>query len=336
MATLVAFASLPFGLRGGEYRIATPAGMLTVYVSELRFNPLITITSRPELAQMIPLSGEGEGFTSYSWYDHPFVLRVLFGRNVASLGSINSYASIVRPLPDSWGLDNEAALEKRREEFAEQALIAFNNLIAVVRQKARLYHIFDLSREDIDVSVRREDGTMLREDPLQASLAKKEEESGAGLDLVHQPDEWYLELRARLQEPEPVSLSESLMMEAERALLQRFPGQAIATCHTAIEAAASALLTQRMIRRNVPDKEIDYVLSTKSLTAKLDILLQTYTGFSLKRDNRLLWNSFNQLNDLRNDAAHRGKRPSVADAQFAIDTAREVLRWLEGVRSRNK
>ena len=336
MATLVAFASLPFGLRGGEYQITTPVGTFTAQVSDLRFNPLITITSRPELAQMIPASGEGEGFTSYSWYDHPFVLRVLFGRNVASLGSINSYASIVRPLSESLDLNDEAALEKEREAFAEQALTAFNNLIAVVRQKARLYHVFDLSREDIDVSVRREDGTVIREDPLQASLAKKEEESNAGLDLVHQPDEWYLELRTMLQEPEPVSLSESLMMEAERALLQRFPGQAIATCHTAIEAAVSALLTKRMIRRNVPDKEIDYVLSTKSLTAKLDILLQTYAGFSLKRDNRPLWNAFNQLNDLRNDAAHRGKRPSVADAQFAIDTAREVLHWLEGVRARNK
>ena len=336
MVTLVAFASLPFGLRGGEYQIATPTEKLTARVSELRYNPLITITSRPELAQTIPANGEGEGFTSYSWYDHPFVLRVLFGRNVASLGSINSYASILQPLPDDLDLDERAALEPKREEFAALALTALNNLIAIVRHKARLYHVFDLRREDIDVSVRREDGTVLREDPLQASLTKKEEEDSVSLDLLHQGDDWYLELMAMLQESEPVSLSDNLMMEAERALLQRFPSQAIATCHTAIETAASTLLTKRMSRRSVPDEEIDYVLSTKSLTAKLDILLQTYTGFSLKRDNRSLWNSFNLLNDLRNDAAHRGKRPSVADAQFAIDTARELLRWLEGVRLRNK
>jgi len=335
MATLVAFASLPFGLKGGEYRIATPAETLTAHVSELRYNPLITITSRPELAQTIPANGEGEGFTSYSWYDHPFVLRVLFGRNVASLGSINSYASILRPLPNDLDLD-DAALEAKREEFAELALAGLNNLIAAVRHKARLYHVFDLRREDIDVSVRREDGTVLIEDPLQASLSKKEEEDNASLDLLHQGDDWYLELMATLQEPEPVSLGDSLMMEAERALLQRFPSQTIATCHTAIETAASALLTKRMSRRNVPDEEIDYVLSTKSLTAKLDVLMQTYTGFSLKRDNHLLWNSFNTLNDLRNDVAHRGKRPSAADAQFAINTARQLLRWLEGVRLRNK
>jgi hypothetical protein len=336
MATLVAFASLPFGLKGGDYEIKLPTGMVAAHVSELRFSPLLTITSRPELAQMIPSSGEGEGFTSYSWYDHPFVLRVLFGRNVASLGSINSYVSIVRPLPEALNLSDSAALEAEREEFGDLALMALNNLIAVVRHRAKLYHMFDLRRDDIDISVRREDGTVLHGDPLQDTLTRKEEQDTTTFDLVHESSDWYLELRALLLEPEPVSLSDNLMMEAERALLQRFPGQAIATCHTAIETAVSVLLTRRMSRRGVPDGEIDYVLSTKSLTAKMDVLLQTYAGFSLKRDNHALWNSFNRLNDLRNDAAHRGRRSSADDAQYAIDTARELLRWLEMVRVRNR
>jgi hypothetical protein len=336
MPTLVAFASLPFGLRGGEYPIKTLAGTVVAHVSERRYSPFLSITSRPELAQSIPPSGQGEGFTSYTWYDHPFVLRVIFGRNVASLGSINSCATIARPLPDTVSLTDEPTLIRLQEDLAETALLALNNLIAIVRHKARLYHVFDLRRDDIDITVRREDGALLREDPLQVALVKEEQAHTESFDLLPQSDAWYQELAVALGKVEPVSLGDDLLMEAERALAQRFPRQAIATCHTAIEAAASALLTRSMAKRGVSDEEVDQVLSTRSLIAKLDVLLQTYTSFSLKRHNPTLWKAFNLLNDLRNDVAHRGKRLTNQDAEAAIRTTRELLHWLDWVRGRNK
>src|SRR5512147_2727654 len=93
---LVAFTSLPFGVRGGNYNLATPSGPVTIIVTDLSFNAFVTLTSRPQLARAMPQNGQGEGFISYTWYDHPFVLRVTFGPGVASLGSINSLATIVQ------------------------------------------------------------------------------------------------------------------------------------------------------------------------------------------------------------------------------------------------
>ena len=98
------------------------------------------------LAQSIPEGGQGEGFTSYTWHDHPFVLRVVFGRNVAALGSINSSASIFRPLPANVDIDDDTTMTPLHDEFSEMALLALNNLIAAVRRKAPLYHILDLRR----------------------------------------------------------------------------------------------------------------------------------------------------------------------------------------------
>ncbi|MBC7235710.1 MAG: hypothetical protein H5T69_07690 [Chloroflexi bacterium] len=336
MATLVAFASLPFGLRGGVYEIQTFSGVVAVHVSELQFNPFLSISPRPELAQSIPKRGQGEGFTSYTWYDHPFVLRVVFGRHVASLGSINSCATVVEPLPSESILDDERELDRRRQAFGERALAAFNNLIAAVRRKAKLYHVFDLRRDDIDLTVRREDGTILIEDPLQTQLIREEAEQAETFDLLQYDDAWYQELTEILANEEPVGLAEDLLIEAERALAQRFPRQAIATCHTAIEAAASALLTRGMLRQGYPDDRIDFVLSTRSLTSKLDVLLRQHTGFSLKRDQRDLWRAFNRLNDLRNDIVHRGKEPTTQDAEFALQVGRDLLRWLHLVRRRNR
>lgn len=335
MPSIVAFASLPFGLRGGTYAIATPQGPVEVRVSELRFTPYMTITSRPELAQSIPKEGEGEGFTSYTWYDHPFVLRVVFGRNVAALGSISSCATIARPLADIGLLDDAQALAQECRLVSDLALAAFNNLIAVVRRKARLYRVFDLRRDDIEITVRHDDGSILREDPLYAELVEEETALSEQFDLRQLGDAWYRDLAEALREQEPVGLAEDLLIEAERALQQRFPRQAIATCHTAIEAATSALLTQAMQGHGCADDEIDHLLSTKSLTSKLVSLLRRYTGFSLRHDNRPLWRAFNQLNDLRNDIVHRGQAPTRRDAEFAIHATHQLLAWLGVIRQRN-
>jgi hypothetical protein len=336
MPALVAFASLPFGLRGEVYHVQTSKGLLEVHVSGLSFTPFISISSRPELAQTLPKAGVGEGFTSYTWYDHPFVLRVVFGRNVAALGSINSCATIVRPLPADLNLASDAALERIRAPFAELALEAFNNLIAIVRYKAHLYHISDLRRDDIDITVRSEQGELLRDDPLQDDLLQQEQAQTETFDLLEQDKAWYQELTEALAKKQPLGLADDLLIEAERALTQRFPRQAIATCHTAIEAAASALLTQGMQKRGLVNREIDHQLSTRSLTSKLEVLLRRYTGFSLKRDNHALWRAFSELNDLRNDTVHRGQPPSDADAEFAIQVTRDLLDWLDVVRQRNR
>lgn len=337
MPALVAFASLPFGLKDGMHEISTPMGAVDVHISELRYSRFLTITSRPELAQSIPERGEGGGFTTYTWYDHPFVLRVVFGRNVAALGSINSCATVVRPLSDDIDMDDEQALSPVRKEFSALALAALNNLIAVVRRKARLYHVFDLRRDDIEITIRSEhDGTVLRDDPLQAMLVREEVAETDRFDLLQEGPEWYRDLSDALRQEEPVTLAEDLLIEAERALAQRFPRQAIATCHTAMEAAVSALLTRGMHRQDMSNREIDHVLSTRSVTSKLDVLLRRYTGFSLKHHNHELWKCFNELNDLRNDIVHRGGFPPSEVAQSAIHTTRQLLSWLDMVRQLNK
>ena len=336
MPTLVAFASLPFGLRGGVYDVMTESGLVQIHISDLQFSPFLTISSRPELAQSIPPRGQGEGFTYYTWYDHPFVLRVVFGRNVASLGSINSCATIAQPLPDDLDGADEQRLHPYRQRFSQTALEALNKLIAIVRREARLFHVFDLSREDIDVTIRNEKGIILQDDPLQAVLIEQEEAESDRFDLLGMADDWYDELQGEILEDRPINLADGLLIEAERALVQRFPRRAIATCHTAIEAACSVLLTRGMNRRGRKDYEIDHLLATKSMTSKLDPLLRKYTGFGLKRDNHVLWRAFNDLNDLRNDIVHRGKTPTRPDAELAIDTTRRLLKWLAMVRQRNK
>jgi hypothetical protein len=336
MPSLVAFASLPFGLRGGVYPVRLTTGVVELHISALSFTPYLSVTSRPELAQSIPPRGEGEGFTSYTWYDHPFVLRVVFGRNMAALGSINSCATIARALPAEFDLDDAPGLAALQTSFAEQALDALNNLIAVVRHQAHLYHVSDLRREDIDITVRDETGALLRDDPLQDDLLRQEQEAFETFDLLRENDTWYADLNKALRKPEPLSLADDLLTEAERALTQRLPRQAIATCHTTLEAAASALLTQGMHKRGLGNQEIDHLLSTNSLTSKLEALLRRYTGFSLKLHNPGLWRDFNALNDLRNDTVHRGQRPTDDDAAFAIGVTRDLLEWLALVRARNR
>jgi hypothetical protein len=335
MPALVAFASLPFGVAGGPYEVNTVYGIKTVHVTAQTYTPFLTIASHPAATRVLAAQDQAEGLTSYSWYDHPFVLRVVFGRNIASLGSINSSGTIVQSLtPDAdWRSER---FDAQRDAFATESLAAFNNFVAVVRGKAKLYHVFDLRRDDIDVTVRSEDGTVLTPDPLQAELIEQEEALGERFDLARESEQWYEELRLGLAHEEPVGLADDLLIEAERALAQRFPRQAIATCHTTIEAAVSMLLTYGMQRQGLADGEIDHALSTRSLTSKLEALLRRYSGFSLKRDNPELWLRFNEINDLRNDIVHRGLRPTHDDAAYAIQVTRNILRWLKMVRGRNR
>jgi hypothetical protein len=331
---LAAFASLPFGLRGGTYEVRTLQGMVSVIISELSFNPFITMAARSMVAKPMPHHGQGEGFLSYTWYDHPFVLRVTFGPGIASLGSINSCATIVLRLPDDFSLDNQDAFTHQHEEFATSSLEILNNLIAIVRRQAKLYQLHDLSRGDIQVTIRDESGNIVAEDPLEKQLAQEEEQPAASLDLLDRDDAWYDTLHAALQTNAPTELADDLLMEAERALTERFPRQAIATCHTVLETAVSALLTYGMSRRGLASSAIDDLLTSRSLAAKLDSLLETYTSYSMKRHNRPVWKRYNQLSDLRNDIVHRGRTPTHDDAAFALQVTREILAWLAFVKTR--
>jgi hypothetical protein len=90
-----------------------------------------------------------------------------------------------------------------------------------------------------------------------------------------------------------------------------------------------------MQRRGMRDHAIDHLLSTRSLTSKLEVLLRKNTGFSLKQDNYPLWRAFNDLNDLRNDIVHRGQAPDREAAEFAISVTRDLIHWLDVVRQRN-
>ncbi|MHB1356485.1 MAG: hypothetical protein ACYCZF_10970 [Anaerolineae bacterium] len=330
---LVAFASLPFGLRGGAYEVRTNLGIVSIIVSELSFNPFVTLAARSVVSKPIPHHGQGEGFLSYTWYDHPFVLRVTFGPGVASLGSINSSATIIHHLPDNFDLDAQHSFSVQHEEFAATSLEALNNLITIMRRQARLYHLHDLSRGDIQVTIRDDNGNIVVEDPMEKQLAQ-EEEPAASLDLLDRDDSWYGALHSALQTNAPDDLADDLLMEAERALTERFPRQAIATCHTVLETAVSALLTYGMSRRGLASGAIDDLLTSRSLAAKLDSLLETYTSYSLKRHNRPVWQRYNQLSDLRNDIVHRGRAPTNDDAAFALQVTREILAWLSFVKSR--
>jgi len=336
MTLLVAFASLPFGVRERSYTVTTESGPLTIHISERRFIPLISVSTEGEPVDASALDEGQASTTAYTWYDHPFVLRVLFGENRAALGSINSGATVVRRLPEDLDLAAPEQLHAARDRFAIEALEALNNLVAVIRRKAKLYHLFDLRRDDIDLTVRADDGTVLVEDPLQDQLIREEEARAEIFDLVGQSSAWYRDLDRAMREQRPVELADELLIEAERALFQRFPRQTIASCHTTIEAAASALLTEGMLRRGLDDDQIDHMLSTRSLTSKLAALMGTYCGFSLRNDNRTLWQAFGELNELRNDTVHRGLRPSYRQAQQALRTTRSLLDWLRRVRQRNQ
>lgn len=331
---LVAFASLPFGLRGGGYEVRTNQGIVSVIVSELTFSPFVTLAARSVVTKPIPHHGQGEGFLSYTWYDHPFVLRVTFGPGVASLGSINSSATIIQHLPDDFDLGTQDTFARQHKEFASSSLEALNNLITIMRRQARLYHLHDLRRGDIQVTIRDDNGNIVAEDPLENQLAQEEEEPSASLDLLDRDDAWYSALHSALQTNAPTDLADDLLMEAERALTERFPRQAIATCHTVLETAVSSLLTYGMSRRGLASNAIDDLLTSRSLAAKLDSLLETYTSYSLKRHNRPVWQRYNQLSDLRNDIVHRGRAPTHDDAAFALQVTREILAWLSFVKSR--
>lgn len=331
---LVAFTSLPFGLREGTYQCGSPQGPVPVIITESRFNPFVTMAARSLLARPLPHRGQGEGYVSYTWYDHPFVLRVTFGPGVASLGSINSCATIIQRLPESFTLDTLILPSESHEAFAANCLTVFNNIIAIMRRKARLYHLLDLTRADVQLTIRDDSGAIVVDDPLEGRLAQEEEQPASSLDLLDRDDKWYAELAAAMRENNPINLADDLLIEAERALSERLPRQAVASCHTVLETAVSALLTRGMVNRGLTSEAIDDLLQSRSLAAKLDTLLEMYSGYSLKRHNRGLWKSFVALSDLRNDIVHRGYSPDVAQASTALQSTRDILAWLDFVKTR--
>ncbi len=334
MSHLVAFASLPFGMRGGEYPISLGHTRVVVRVAEQCFNPFLSVTSRPELAQNLPHDRFDDRFTSYTWYDHPFLLQVIFGRNVAALGSVSSMATVVKPLPASVMRADARELDRRMEAFARVAMRAYNKLIAAVRRRAHLYQLLDLAREDVEITIRDDVGALLRRDPVEVVVAERQAREAESFDLVDRDDEWYAGLREQLASSGEGNLAEELLLEAERALAQRFARQSVATCYSALEAATAALLTVRMKGRGRSDREIDATLAGKGLASKLDSLLRTYTGYSLRRDNRDLWHEFYDLLALRNDVVHRGVYPSNARAREAIRITRNAMDWLNMVAAR--
>ncbi len=335
MPVLVAFASLPFGLREGTYAIETSGGTITAHITEQRYQPFLSVAPPGEQRQLHEADLANDTLTTYTWYDHPFVLQAVFGENVAALGSINSSATIVEPLDEAL-LAQPQQLDALRDAFVARALEALNNLLAVVRRQGHLYHLFDLRREDIDLTVRSDDGAVLIEDPLQDDLIRAEVAHAKTFDLVSRNDAWYRELERSLRKAQPVDLADELLIEAERALAQRFPRQAIATCHTALEAATSALLTEAMLLRGVADHQVDQMLSTRNLTSKLGPLMGRYCGYDLRKENRRLWQGFGYINDMRNDIVHRGYRPTHQDGEEALRITRNLLRWLRMVRERNQ
>jgi hypothetical protein len=334
LSHLVAFASLPFGIRGGEYPVALGDTQVIVRVAEQRFNPFLSVTSRPELAQSLPRDRFDDRFTSYTWYDHPFLLQVVFGRNVAALGSVSSMATVVEPLPISLKDIDQRELGRRMEAFAQVAMGACNKVIAAVRRRAHLYQLLDLIREDIEITIRDNDGRVLRHDPVEGVVAERQAREAESFDLVDQDDEWYGALRNHLGSSGKGSLAEDLLLEAERALAQRFARQSVATCYSALETAAAGLLTVRMKGHGRSDREIDATLAGKGLASKLDSLLRTYTGYSLRRDNRELWQEFYDLLSLRNDVVHRGAFPTDARVRAAIRITRNAMDWLDMVAAR--
>jgi hypothetical protein len=331
---LVAFASLPFGMRGGDYPVAIGDEQVVVRVADQRFNPFLSVTSRPELAQSLPQGRIDDRFTSYTWYDHPFLLQVVFGRNVAALGSISSMATVVEPLPRARMRADLQEMDQRMERFGGRAMRACNTIIAAVRRRAHLYQLLDLTREDIEITIRDDNGAVLRHDPVEGIVAEQQARETESFDLVERDDLWYAELREHLAGTGGGSLAEDLLLEAERALAQRFARQAVATCYSALEAAAASLLTARMKVHGRSDREIDATLAGKGLASKLDSLLRTYTGYSLRKDNHELWHAFYDLLALRNDVVHRGLYPSDANVREAMRITRNAMDWLEMVAAR--
>lgn len=335
MPVLVAFASLPFGLREGTYAIETSRGTVTAHISGQRYQPFLFVGPGEDGGKSLCMDELGDDLTTYTWYDHPFVLQAVFGENMAALGSINSGVTVVEPL-DQATMDEMPKLDALRDQFAARALEAMNNLVAVVRRQGHLYHLFDLRRDDVDLTVRSDDGAVLIEDPLQDDLIRAEVAHSETFNLVSRSDAWYHELGRALGEAQPVDLADELLIEAERALAQRFPRQAIATCHTALEAASSALLTSAMLLRGVADHQVDQMLSTRNLTSKLGPLMGRYCGYNLRNENRRLWQGFGRINDMRNDIVHRGYRPTHEDAEQALRITRSLLHWIRMVRERNQ
>lgn len=331
---LVAFASLPFGMRGGEYPVSLDDTQVVVRVAEQRFNPFLSVTSRPELAQSLPQQRFDDRFTSYTWYDHPFLLQVVFGRNVAALGSVSSMATVVEPLPAEYLRASSDELNRWMEAFGHRAMRACNKLIAAVRRRAHLYQLLDLIREDIEITIRDDAGMVLRRDPVEGVVAERQAREAESFDLVDRDDDWYHDLREHLAGASDGGLAEDLLLEAERALAQRFARQSVATCYSALETAVAALLTARMKGHGRSDREIDATLAGKGLASKLDSLLRTYTGYSLRRDNHELWHAFYDLLALRNDVVHRGVHPSNAQVRNAIRITRNAMDWLDMVAAR--
>ncbi|NLX42435.1 MAG: hypothetical protein GXY79_03045, partial [Chloroflexi bacterium] len=103
MPLLVAFASLPFGIRERTYTVHGTSGQLTVHVSEQKFSPLIAVSPSGSATDDAPPTDPWS--TTYTWYDHPFVLQVIFGVDHATLGSINSTATVIRRLAEGIALD---------------------------------------------------------------------------------------------------------------------------------------------------------------------------------------------------------------------------------------
>jgi hypothetical protein len=122
--------------------------------------------------------------------------------------------------------------------------------------------------------------------------------------------------------------------ESSRAASRRDTRRAVLLAAIASEIKIKETLRKKTSteKRDLVDVLINSWREVDTVTAGLtDKAMRAAVGHSLREDNKSLYKAVVKLFELRNQIAHRGKEPTISEAQIAVAAAVDLSKWLDAL-----
>jgi hypothetical protein len=240
---------------------------------------------------------------------------------------------IVDFLRDRFERRRDAPLDQPSDPPFEHAVAAANEVLRRIRLLARVSNARILNPDDVLWLLRylKTDETPVDDDPVlyREKWVALHDWKLAGIT----PRLWQAVSEA--QGESVTRVWEDLLLDADALFSEA--GAAIVLAHSALETFSKATLDRLARRSATPVKLWEFFFQHKReprMEVQLDVLLEAFTGHSLKERNDL-WQAFKQLQEARNSFAHRGQalikgQPVTRDdLSRMLAATRDTIDWVE-------
>lgn len=240
---------------------------------------------------------------------------------------------IVDFLRDSFERRRDAPLDQPSDPPFELAIAAANEVLRRIRLLARASNARMLSPHDVLWLLRylKADETLIDDDPR---LYREKWVAITDWKLTGiTPRLW--KAVSEVQAESVARVWEDLLLDADALFSEA--GAAIILTHSALETFSKATLDRLARRSATPAQLWEFFFQRRReppMEVQLDVLLKAFAGHSLKERNDL-WQAFRQLQEARNNFAHRGQalingQPVTrVDLSRMLAATRDTIDWVE-------